>query len=165
MSPEQSLAKHIRPSAQRHLQDKNLKCSQYRQVSFSSEEDTRLTTKIPKKIAKNSYLQWRLNSQINIYMSFTFALSNSAECDKCGTMLLFSSCCGYFTHGSIPFCKTIQFFYNSSFSPKSWQNPAGMDIQWIVIRVWQEMINYRKTCICDHVIINQIWCQTPKNLV
>ena len=47
--------------------------------------------------------------------------------------------------------KVIEFIYISSFSAKSWQNPASIDIQWVAsiecqcCRIWQKMTNYRKT--------------------
>ena len=50
---------------------------------------------------------------------------------------------------------SIEFFYNSTFPGKSWQDPASIDIQWvatIVCQCWQdpammcqEITNYRKT--------------------
>ena len=62
---------------------------------------------------------------------------------------------------------TIKFFYNSSFSAKSWQDPASIDIKWSAPiecqcwqdpeMIWQKMTNYRKTRL--RIFVNVFTCE------
>ena len=62
----------------------------------------------------------------------------------------------------------IEFFYNSSFPAKSWQDPASIDIQWSPpiececwkdpAMIWQVMSNCRKTRLFHRTLVKEIIC-------